>query len=325
MSDDQFDVLIVGAGPVGLYAAYYAGFRGFSVAICDTLPEIGGQISAMYPEKVIFDVGGFPAVLGRDLVDGLAEQANQFKPTYFLDERVEGLTEDADGLVATTSARVIHAKTLVITAGIGAFSPRPLPAADGFTGEGIVFFVPSLEAHRDRDVVIVGGGDSAFDWAQSLHPIAKSVSIVHRRDAFRAHAGSVEKVRELGVQIYTPHEVTAIAGSARVEEVVITDKVTAETIHLPAQTIVAALGFIAAIGPIVDWGIDLEKRHILVDTTMRTNRERIFAAGDIATYPGKVPLISIGFGEAALAVNNAAPLIDATFGVFPGHSSGESH
>ncbi|HQR80725.1 MAG TPA: NAD(P)/FAD-dependent oxidoreductase [Actinomycetota bacterium] len=319
------DMLIVGAGPVGLYAAYYAGFRGFRTVLCDTLPEIGGQISAMYPEKLIYDVAGFPEVRGRDLVDGLAAQAEVFKPVYVLGDQATELTDAADGVrVTTASGATIDAKVLLITGGIGAFRPRPLPAAEQFTGTGIVFFVPRLDEHAGRDVIIVGGGDSAFDWALSLQPIANSVTLVHRREAFRAHAATVDRVRELGVRLITSSEVSAIEGDAHVTGVRITHKTTGEETLAPADTVVAALGFIAAIGPLAQWGLELEKRHIVVDTTMATNRARVYAAGDIVTYRGKVPLISVGFGEAALAVNNAAPLIDPTHGVFPGHSSGDS-
>lgn len=321
----ETDLLIVGAGPVGLYAAYYAGFRGFRTVVCDTLPEIGGQISAMYPEKLIFDVGGFPEIRGRDLVDGLAAQAGAFHPHYVLGEQAFDLQQNDAGVVVTTATGTqIQAKVLLITGGIGAFRPRPLPAAQDFTGEGIVFFVPRLDVHADQDVVIVGGGDSAFDWALSLHPIAHSVTLVHRREAFRAHAGTVDRVRAAGVRLVTSSEVTGIDGDERVTGVRVKHKVSGDEQLLPADAIVAALGFIAAIGPLADWGLALEKRHIVVDTTMATSRTRVYAAGDIATYPGKIPLISVGFGEAALAVNNAAPLIDPTHGVFPGHSSGES-
>lgn len=319
------DLLIVGAGPVGLYAAYYAGFRGFGTVVCDTLPEVGGQISAMYPEKLIYDVAGFPAVRGRDLVEGLAEQANSFSPHYVLGEQAQTLEHTSEGVKVTTAAgTAIDAKVLLITAGIGAFRPRPLPAADGFSGDGIVFFVPKLDVHAGQDVVIVGGGDSAFDWALSLHDIAKSVTLVHRREAFRAHGATVDRVRDAGVRLVTSSEVSAIEGADHVTGVEVTHKVSGVSELLPADAVVAALGFIAAIGPLAEWGIELQKRHILVNTTMATNLPRVFAAGDIAMYPGKVPLIAVGFGEAALAVNNAAPLIDPTHGVFPGHSSGES-
>src|SRR3954451_734675 len=179
------DLLIVGAGPVGLYAAYYAGFRGWTTTIMDTLPEAGGQITAMYPEKDIFDVAGFPSVKGRVLVDALVEQAAPFNPTYLLDHQAMTLeTSDEGPVTVTTTGDVsIEAKAVVITGGIGSFTPRALPAGDGWAGRGLVYFVPRLDEHAGKDIVIVGGGDSAFDWAYMLQPIAKSVALVHRRDA----------------------------------------------------------------------------------------------------------------------------------------------
>jgi thioredoxin reductase (NADPH) len=319
------DLAIIGAGPAGLYAAYYAGFRGFCVAVIDALPEPGGQISAMYPEKEIFDIAGFPQVKGRDLVDGLLKQANAFSPAMYMNENVTGLVADADGVTLTSESGItVRAKAVLITAGIGAFSPRPLPVGMEWLGKGLVHFVPKLAEHANKDIVIVGGGDSAFDWAYSLQPIAKSVTIVHRRDAFRAHAATVEQVKKMGVELITSAEVTAVSGNTHVESVTVTLKETGESRTLPAQTIVAALGFVANIGPISQWGIELEKRHIKVNSSMQTSLPRVFAAGDITTYEGKVPLIAVGFGEAALAVNNAAPYINPEFGVFPGHSSGGS-
>jgi thioredoxin reductase (NADPH) len=319
-------MLIIGAGPSGLYAAYYAGFRGFSVVVLDVLAEPGGQISAMYPEKNIYDIAGFAKIKGRDLVDGLLEQANQFKPTYVLGERADSLTTSEAGpvTVVTDKGTTIIAKTVVITGGIGSFTPRELPTGSEFAGRGLVYFVPRLEDHRDKDVVIVGGGDSAFDWAMSLHEIAKSITIVHRRDTFRAHAATIDQVKALGVKIITNSEVTAVAGTEKVTGVTIAAKEDGQETHLPADTIVAALGFIANIGPISDWGLELEKRRIVVDTTMQTNLPRIYAAGDITTYKGKVALISVGFGEAGLAVNNATPYIDDSQGIFPGHSTGSA-
>lgn len=325
MTSISCDLAIVGAGPAGLYAAYYAGFRKFSVTVIDALPEVGGQVTAMYPEKEIFDIAGFPEVLGRELVDRLFQQAATANPTYLLDSQVVGLEHDAAGVtLSTNNGHRVEAKAVIITGGIGSFTPRPLPVGNEWLGKGLVHFVPSLQQHAGHDVVIVGGGDSAFDWAWSLRNIAKSLTIVHRRGEFRAHEGSVEQVRDAGVRLITNAEVSAVHGTDRVTAVDVTSKTDGGTETLPCDTIVAALGFIANIGPITEWGLELEKRHITVDRSMFTNIPRVLAAGDICTYPGRVPLISVGFGEAATAVNHAAPLIRSDAGVFPGHSSGGS-
>ncbi len=317
----QTDLLIVGAGPTGLYAAYYAGFRGLSVAVVDSLPELGGQITAMYPEKAILDVAGFPSIKGRDLVVGLVAQAATATPDYYLDRTAETLTHQGDGVVVgLDDGTLIDAGAVLITAGIGKFSPRALPAGDGWVGRGLEFFVPSFAPYVGKDVVIVGGGDSAFDWAQHLEPIAASVTLVHRRDAFRAHERTVAAVRDSRVEIITKAQVTALRGAAGVEEVEIVVDGQDPTVR-PAQAVVAALGFIADLGPLQTWGVATDKRHVVVDSSMRTNLERVFAAGDITEYPGKVRLIAVGFGEAATAVNNAAVAIDPTAHVFPGHSS----
>jgi ferredoxin/flavodoxin---NADP+ reductase len=322
----ECDILIIGAGPAGLYAAYYAGFRGWSVVVMDALPEAGGQITAMYPEKDIFDVAGYPTVKGRELVENLLASAAPYSPTYVLGEQATSLTtsDDEPAVVVGSNGTTVRAKAVIITGGIGSFTPRALPADDGWEGRGLVYFVPRLADHADRDIVIVGGGDSAFDWAYSLAPIARSVALVHRREQFRAHGSMVDTVRDMGVRLFTSSQVTAIRGGAVIEEVEVTHKETGEQTVLPAQTVVAALGFVANIGPIAQWGLELAKRHLMVDTAMRTNLPRVFAAGDITTYEGKVPLISVGFGEAALAVNNAAPIVEPGMGIFPGHSSGGS-
>lgn len=318
------DLLVIGAGPTGLFATYYAGFRGMRVAVVDSLPELGGQITAMYPEKQIFDVAGFPAVRGRDLVAGLVEQATTARPEYFLDRTATSLAEDAaDGggsvCVGLDDGTTIRAKAVLITAGIGKFSPRPLPAGDGWLGRGLEFFVPSFAPYAGKDVVIVGGGDSAFDWALHLEPVARSVTLVHRRDAFRAHERTVAAVRGSSVEILTRAEVSALRGDGVLESVEIT--VDGEPVTRPAQALVAALGFVADLGPLQRWGIEVSKRHVVVDSAMRTSRARVFAAGDVTDYPGKVRLIAVGFGEAATAVNNAAVVVDPAAHVFPGHSS----
>lgn len=317
----EIDVAIVGAGPSGLFAAYYAGFRGLSVAVIDALPEPGGQVAAMYPEKMIFDVAGFPAIKGRDLVANLVEQASPYQPEYLLGVRAEELSylDDRPVLGLDTGVK-LHCGSVIVTGGLGSFTPRPLPAAAEFTGDGIMFFVPRLAALAGHDVLIVGGGDSAFDWALALAPLARSVTLVHRRDRFRAHAATVARVQQLPVRIVVNAEVTRLHGDTAVSAADIVVKGgPAETV--PVTTVVAALGFTADLGPLADWGLELDRRHIKVDSTMATNQPRIFAAGDITDYPGKVRLIATGFGEAATAVNNAAVIIDPAAHLFPGHSS----
>jgi thioredoxin reductase (NADPH) len=317
----ETDVLIVGAGPAGLFGAYYAGFRGMSVTLVDSLPEIGGQVSALYPEKAILDVAGFPVIKGRELVNALIEQAASAQPTYLLDRTANVLTPTEDGVVmGLDDGSEVHAKVVVVTAGIGKFTPRPLPAGDGWEDRGLVFFVPDFEPYVGKDVVIVGGGDSAFDWAHHLEPIASSVTLVHRRDAFRAHQATVDAVLAGRTEVITKAQVTALVGQERVEKVEITTN-DGEVIVRPADAVVAALGFVADLSAMKDWGLEFDKRQIKVDTAMRTNLPRVFAAGDITEYDGKVRLIAVGFGEVATAINNAAPLVFPDQGVFPGHSS----
>ncbi len=351
---NRYDVLIVGAGPVGLYGAYYAGFRGLRVGVVDSLPEPGGQVTAMYPEKLIYDVAGFPAVRGRDLVAGLVEQADRYEPDYLLGRRAEqvaggsgagsGLASDTEGaegakgdgggdddggdLVVTLSGDVaVHTRALLVTAGMGQFTPKALPAAEDWHGEGVINFVRHPSDLTGQDVVIVGGGDSAFDWALMLDSVARHVSLIHRRTAFRAHAGTVEAVRQTGVRLYAGYEVAKLAADASgsVTEVEVVGRLP-ENRHeqhtIPATTVIAALGFHADLGPVASWGLALDKRAIAVDTRMATNRSRVYAAGDVCTYPGKVKLIATGFGEAATAINNIAVDLDPSAKVFPGHSSG---
>jgi thioredoxin reductase len=318
----DFDVLVVGAGPAGLYAAYYAGFRGLAVGIMDALPEIGGQVSAMYPEKMIYDVAGFPAVRGRDLVTSLAVQAGRYSPVYLLGEEARGF-DYVDGLplVTASSGLRIRATFIVVTGGIGTFTPRRLLALNRFEGRGLAYFVPEPEGYRGKDVLIVGGGDSAFDWALTLAPLASSVTLVHRRTAFRAHEALVRQVLDLPVNVITTAEVVAGHGIGSIEAVDVLDKNTMRMRRIETQAVVAALGFVADIKPLEAWGLEIKDRHIVVGTTMATNLDRVYAAGDITDYPGKVRLISVGFGEAATAVNNAVAALCPGTTVFPGHSS----
>ncbi len=324
------DLLLVGAGPVGLYGAYYAGVRGLSVAVVDSLPEPGGQVTAMYPEKPIYDIAGFPSVRGRELVENLLAQAGQYDPLYILGEqatKLEALPSSSGPdrwQVTTSTGRVIDCGAVVITGGIGTFTPRPLPAGEELLGKGLSYFVPSLADYADTDVVVVGGGDSACDWVLALQPIARSVTLVHRRKAFRAHAATVEAVHRCGARIITDAQVTVLHGEGKVEKVEVQAK-DGSTQVLPAQRVVAALGFLADLGPIRDWNVELhDNRHIVVDSRMATSVPGIFAAGDVTDYSGKVRLIAVGFGEVATAVNNAAVHLDPDAMLFPGHSTDQA-
>lgn len=320
--DLDADLVIVGAGPVGLYGAYYAGFRGLRTVVVDALPELGGQITAMYSEKLIHDIAGFPAVKGRDLVDGLIAQAAPFSPTHVLGESAESLSYDSGEPVLQTSAgRAIRCQAIIITGGIGKFSPRPLPVGWEFAGRGLEYFVPNVAAYADLDVIVVGGGDSAVDWASTLLPVSRSVTVVHRRERFRAHEHSVRELRDSAVRILTSCEVSAVHGNGRIEAVDVRHLPTESIERVDAQAVVAALGFVADLGPLTQWGLDITSRRIEVATTMATNLPRVYAAGDIVVYPGKVRLIAVGFGEVALAVNNAAVAIDPSLDLFPGHST----
>lgn len=315
------DLLVVGAGPTGLFATYYAGFRGLSVALSDALPELGGQVTAMYPHKPILDVAGLPSVLGSDLVAGLVEQAESAHPTYLLGRVATTLQPEGDGVdVGFDDGTTVRAGAVLLTTGIGRFRPRLLPAAgEEWVGRGVDHYVTDPTAYDDADVLVVGGGDSALDWAVHLSPRARSVTIAHRRDTFRAHAALVKAAREAGVEILAPAEVVGVRGNGRVEEVDL--DLGGESRTLAVQRVVAALGFVADPGPLQEWGLALDHHHVVVDSAMRTSLPRVFAAGDATAYDGKVRLIAVGFGEAATAVNNAAIAIDPGAHLFPGHST----
>lgn len=314
------DLVIVGAGPVGLYAIYYAGFRGLSVVAIDALPEPGGQMTALYPEKPVYDIAGFPQVRAQDLVDSLVRQAEQARPTYLLGHRAVELDQDDDGVtVRTDRGATVRAAGLLITGGMGGFVPRPLPVGNEYVGRGVRHAVPRPAELAGRDVLVVGGGDSAVDWALCLEPLAASVTLVHRRPAFRAHAASVDQLHASSVRVLTPYELTAVRGEHAVTDV---DLLGPDgVLTLPVTEIVGAIGFQADLSALAGWGLGLARRHIPVDRSMQTCRPRVFAAGDIADHPGKVRLISVGFGEAATAVNHLAPLARPDLSVVPGHSS----
>lgn len=325
------DITIIGGGPTGLFAAFYAGMRGASCRIIDALPTLGGQLMALYPEKYIYDVAGFPRVLAKDLVGGLNQQALQFGADVRLGETVTGLKrETVDGaevfLLETDRGRY-PTRTIVIAAGIGAFEPRrlPLEEAVAWEGKGVHYNVVDPKLFAGKRVLLVGGGDSAFDWALGLQGVATSVTLIHRRDGFRAHQATIDQVMRLREQgkctVRTFAEVKGIAGEGRVQRAVLEDAKTKEQWTVEVDAIIPLLGFISDLGAINAWGLAQEKADIVVDRVMETNVPGIYAAGDVCTYTGKLKLIATGVGEAAIAVNNAVHRIDPKRKVNPGHSS----
>ena len=326
MAADTYDITILGGGPVGLFAAYYAGFRRLRTEIVESLNALGGQVTALYPEKWIYDVAGFPKIAGRQLIDSLVEQAMQYRPAVSLGETVQSLTALQDGTLRMTTERGTHlTRAVLITAGIGAFHPKTFknPRIDGFDGRGLYYFVRSFQEFKDKRVVIVGGGDSALDWALGLLGIARSITLIHRRDQFRAAEDSVQKMLHSPIEVKTFYELRALEGAERVERAVIYDNRSGAEETIDVDAVIASLGFLSTLGPIQEWGLELEHDSIRVNTRMETNRRGVYAAGDIVTYPGKVKLIATGFGEAATAVNNATTYLNPKASIFPGHSSSQ--
>lgn len=327
MSAGIADITIIGGGPTGLYSLFYAGMRGVSARIIDVLPELGGQLTALYPEKDIFDVAGFPKILAKDLARELIAQALQFGAEVCLEERVLELNPNGELFELRTDEAVRPTRSVVIAGGKGAFRSRTLnvPGWEEFWKRGLVTHVKDPESVRGRRVLVVGGGDSAFDWSWALRGIARELTHIHRSDRFRAHERTVEQVRgadargELALRTF--REVTEIRGGDRVEGVTLVHTKTKEESHLEVDEILALIGFVPNIGPIAEWGLELEGNAIRVDSRMRTNIPGVYAAGDIVSYEGALELISTGFGEAAIAVNNAVHFIDPAAKVDPGHST----
>lgn len=319
------DLTVVGAGPTGLFAAYYAGFRGLTVTVVDAQPEAGGQVAALYPAKTIHDVAGFAGVSGADLIKGLSAQAAAYAPRMVFGQNVVDVVRDerdAGLSVSLEDGSAIDTRAVVLATGVGGIRPRILPLGHGWHGRGVTYVVTDPDSHADEDVVVVGGGDTALDWAIQLSPIARSVTVVHRRRLFRAHASQIARAAALGVTLLTESEIQAIHGDDFVRAVVVRDSAGSER-EIPADTVVGALGLITAPSPFGAWGLELQDRKLVVDSAMQTNVRGVFAAGDASTYAGKVALMVTGFGEAATAVNNAAVLIDPDLSLFPGHSTDE--
>lgn len=305
--NDVFDVIIIGGGPTGMFAAFYAGMRELNVKIIETLPVLGGQVEIMYPEKMIFDVGAFPYIKGKDFITQLEKQMEPFDPTVCLDENVLDIQKEADHFEMKTDKTTHYAKTILITTGQGSFEPRKLtfdyPIA--YEDANLHYYVSDLETYRDKVVAINGGGDSAVDWALTLKDIAKKVYLIHRRDKFRAVEASVSHLRESSVEIITPYVPDELVGDAeRIKEVVFKERRGDETFTLPVDYFIVNFGFISENKQLDEWGIETSRGSVDVAQNMATNIPGIYAAGDVTTFDGKVKLIATGFGEAPTAINS---------------------
>jgi ferredoxin/flavodoxin---NADP+ reductase len=326
MTDESiYDITIVGGGPSGLFAAFYAGLREMKTKIIDSLPQLGGQLAALYPNKYIYDIPGFPKVLASELVERQVKQAMQFSPTICLNEKVTGLETLPDGVIElTTKPGNTHVtRTVVIAAGAGAFVPRTLdiPDLDRMAGKGVFYYVKDLDTFRGKRVLVVGGGDTALDWAHSLLDYAAEVTLIHRRGTFRAHEHTISEILTSKCSVLPYYELKSLEGDDGVRSVTVFDNRTGAEREMEVDAIVLGLGFLANLGPIKEWGLELVKNSIQVDNTYQTNLQGVYAVGDIATYDGKLKLIATATAEAAVAVNFAKNYIDPSAKVSPGHST----
>lgn len=321
-----YDVAIVGAGPVGLYATYYAGLRDMDAVLLESLPQVGGQLQALYPKKYIYDVAGYPRILAQDLVKNLVDQAKQYNPDIFTGDKIVNLEVLDNGLLRLTSqkGKVYLAKSVIICAGVGAFMPRKLDVqnADELEGRGLHYVVRDPECFRDKRLLIIGGGDSALDWSLTLQDIAKEITHIHMLKQFQAHEDSVRKLLQSDkINVYIHHQLKEIHGDEHVEAATIVNNVDGSEMTIEVDEILSFIGFITNLGPIKEWGLELVGNAIKVNEKMETNLPGVYAAGDIVWHPAKIKLITTGFADAATAVNNAKHFIEPKARVFPGHSS----
>ncbi|WP_159799721.1 NAD(P)/FAD-dependent oxidoreductase [Flavobacterium sp. MK4S-17] len=302
------DILIIGAGPTGLFAVFEAGLLKLKCHIIDALPQPGGQLAELYPKKPIFDIPGYPSVLAGELVDNLMEQIKQFQPGFTLNEKAETIDKLEDGtfIVTTNKGTKHHAKAVAIAGGLGSFEPRKpqIEGIEAYEENGVEYFVKNPELFRNKRIVIAGGGDSALDWSIFLSEVAAEVTLIHRRNEFRGALDSVEKVQELKklgkINLLTPAEVTGITGNGKVEGLTVNHDDEIKTIE--TDYFIPLFGLTPKLGPIADWGLEIEKNAIKVNNALdyQTNIEGIYAIGDVNIYPGKLKLILCGFHEATL-------------------------
>lgn len=318
------DITIIGGGPAGLFAAFYAGMRDASVKIIESLPQLGGQLEALYPDKYVYDVAGFPKITGHDLVDRLTEQMGQFDNEVCLNEEVLEVTKGEEGIFTIkTNGDTHYSRSIIITAGNGAFKPKTmkLENEEHFKGKNLHYSIENIQHFKDRDVAVFGGGDSAVDWALMLENIAENVSIVHRRGRFRAHDYTVKLLQESSVNILTPYNPVMISGEDKVENIMIKHTKEEQIVDLHADDYIVNYGFISNLGPINEWGLEISNNAIEVNSKAETNIPGIYAIGDISTYAGKVKLMATGFGEAPIAVSNAMVYMDPSTSLHTAHST----
>ncbi|MDN7228991.1 NAD(P)/FAD-dependent oxidoreductase [Planococcus sp. N064] len=318
-----FDITIIGGGPTGLFASFYGGMRKMKVKIIDSLPQLGGQLTELYPDKFIYDVGGFQKVLAKDLVDNLVVQANYGDPAICLEESVKDIERDGDHFEIRTDKGVHYTKSVLLTAGVGAFQPRKIgvEGAEPFEGKTLHYGVKDLTLFHDKKVVVLGGGDSAVDWAMMLENVASHVTLSHRREKMTAHEANIDTLLQSKVEVKKPYGVKELVGeNGELQELVLIDKEGNEE-RLEVDHIIVNYGNITSLGPIKEWGLEMEKNSVVVNSKMETNIPGIYAAGDIATYEGKVKLIAVGFGEAPTAINNAKAYLDPKSKIQPLHST----
>lgn len=324
MENQIFDITILGGGPTGLFAAFYAGLRSASCKIIDSMPSLGGRLTAVYPEKFIYDVAGFPKILARDLVDNLVSQTMTYAPALALGECVEELIRRADGVFEIKTTQATHlSRTVIIAAGVGVYSPKKhqAPGAQAFEDKGIAYAVLEKKAYAGKDVLIAGGGDSALDWANDLVPVARSVTLVHRSEKFRAHDDSLVKLKRTAAKIILNTEIIAFEGQDQLQKVILRDLETQTETSLCVDAAVIMFGFNSSLGRIREWGLETLGDCIAVNEKMETNIPGIYAAGDIVDYSGKLKLIATGFSEAAIAANFAKTFINPKEKSQPLHST----
>ncbi len=319
----EVDVAIVGAGPVGLYAAFYAGLRGMKTIVFDSMGQTGGQLQALYPKKKIYDVPGFPAIAAEELVANLRTQAERYQPAIMLSTRVNNLIKEENRFVLVTDDGNHYAKSVVIAAGLGAFLPRKLDLKDAVELEnrGVHYVIHDPEQFYGKRILVIGGGDSAVDWGLTLAPHAKELTLIHLMKKFQAHEMNVAELQKTNARVKVEYQLRAIEGEEHVEAATIVNNVTGEEETFPVDAILCFIGFLTNLGPIKEWGFEIKGNGIVVDFDMSTNIPGVFAAGDIVFHPGKIRLISTGFSEAAIAVNNAKHYINPAEKIQPGHSS----